>query len=197
MKSFIHRALRSALVPGAVLAILGGVLAGQAAGAPPLPPQRKALQEHARTHPGDPEQGRKLFFNVNRLACVSCHSTSGGRSRSGPDLAGLGQRSSRDEIISSVLEPSRVLVPGYQRVTIVTQDGQTVSGLLKENGPDRVKVQVRHRLKAVPWTEIEDMRVSPDSDMPEGLVDGLTPPEFADLIAFLESLRTTQVARRS
>ena len=54
----------------------------------------------------------------------------------GPDLAALGKDVPDAGLVESILEPSRSITKGYETVTIVTDDGQTVTGLLAQERPD-------------------------------------------------------------
>ena len=42
------------------------------------------------------------------------------------------------EIIASILEPSKSIKKGYEPVTIATDDGRTITGLIAEDRPDAV-----------------------------------------------------------
>jgi putative heme-binding domain-containing protein len=69
-------------------------------------------------------------------------------------------------------------------------DGQVVSGLVVSDGNERLVLVdgqgTKHELRK---SEIETTTRSDTSPMPEGLHAGLTREEFADLIAYLETLR--------
>ena len=56
----------------------------------------------------------------------------------GPDLASLGKDVPDVELVEGILEPSKVIKKGYEPITIATDDGRTINGLLAEERPDAV-----------------------------------------------------------
>jgi putative heme-binding domain-containing protein len=85
-----------------------------------------------------------------------------------------------------VLDPSLVIGPDYQARTVATSDGRIVTGLVAEDGPDRVVLKLQGgKLEVIPRDEIDEMETSPLSLMPEDLNKQLSLEELADLFAFL------------
>src|SRR5436190_4745403 len=69
-----------------------------------LPPDnRKALESYALQHDGDAAKGRVLFADLTRVTCTQCHTVDGGSGKAGPDLAGIGDKFPRPDLIKSVL----------------------------------------------------------------------------------------------
>lgn len=96
----------------------------------------------------------------------------------------------REEIVRSVLEPSSRIASGYQPVLIARTDGTVLTGLVRgETATDIELVGPDLKPVRVSLADIDERRTADTSLMPAGLVDALSPDEFADLIAFLESLR--------
>jgi putative heme-binding domain-containing protein len=192
---FVRSRTGFALAMVAGLAVLVGTraLSGaepSAAVADPTLAHREAQRAFALSHPnGSVEEGRKLFFDRGGPGCISCHRVDGSGGQRAPDLGDIGARQDLRELIESVLEPSKRIAPGYQRVTVVTADGRTVNGMLKVDSAHFVEVRTATGMVRIEREEIESVRLDPVSDMPEGLVDELTPVQFADLIAYLASLR--------
>jgi putative heme-binding domain-containing protein len=82
---------------------------------------------------------------------------------------------------------------GYQQIIIETMDGEEVSGALKADTADGVTlVDAAGRSHLMLRATIAHRRTSALSLMPEGLHVGLTLEEFADLIAYLESLKAAK-----
>ncbi len=89
-----------------------------------------------------------------------------------------------------MLEPSIRVAEGFTVTTIVTDSGKVYSGILKTNAQDAVEVlDTEGRVTRIPTDEIEARRTSYVSLMPNGLKDGMTLENFADVIAYLESLK--------
>jgi putative heme-binding domain-containing protein len=108
----------------------------------------------------------------------------------GPDLTGLALQYDRDEIIRSVLEPSSRIVNGYRPLVVALDDGSVATGLVRAETEDHLElIDPSMKPIRVSRSEIVERRLGEISPMPAGLVDGLSAQEFADLIAFLESLR--------
>ena len=74
---------------------------------------------------------------------------------------------------------------------MATSDGRLVTGLVKaETDEPLTLVDGEAREHVIPKSEIEDRKFSDVSIMPEGLATGLSREQFADLIAYLETLRS-------
>ena len=152
----------------------------------------EGLRSFALNHSGDARKGEELFFDAQGLNCARCHSAAGrGSATVGPDLTGLALKYDKAEIIRSVLEPSNRIATGYQPAVVAKKVGTVVTGLVRTETDAFVElVDAEVRSTKVPKTEIEDRRVGGVSVMPSGQVDGLAPVDFADLIAYLVSLRS-------
>ena len=130
---------------------------------------------------GDPHRGLTVFAKV----CGQCHEIYGKGAKVGPDLTGNG-RSSYEQLLSNVFDPSLVIGAAYQAVAIRTESGRTVSGLLQEDSPQRVVVLLQGaKVEAIPRDEIAAMKRSELSLMPEGLETQLQLQELRDLFAML------------
>jgi putative heme-binding domain-containing protein len=194
------------------LAVLGAGLAVLAAGfwlrsraeipassSPGPDAHRASLRAFVLANPqsGSAEAGRKLFFDRNLLSCLSCHQVHGKGSKFGPDLSSVGARATLAYLVDSVLDPSKDIVPGYQRVTVTTRAGRTVRGVLKVKTERHIEVKVGGRLERLQTNQIQRLELDPVSDMPEGTVDHLTAAQFADLIAYLGSLKGPRTTARN
>ena len=92
--------------------------------------------------------------------------------------------------MTSILEPSKIIAQGYETIVIETKKGQTLTGVFKGESSDAVNLTDNEgKAHRIPKPEIEDRVFSPVSTMPNGLSDGMTLQDFADIIAFLEARR--------
>ena len=140
-----------------------------------------------KTH-GDAAHGEKLFRDVKGLACIKCHAVGGQGGQVGPDLAGIAVKYKREDLMTSVLEPSKVIAQGYETIVLTTNQGVTLTGVFKGETADAVSLADKDgKLISVPKKEIDERKFSPVSTMPNGLNDGMTLQDFADVIAFLEA----------
>ena len=140
--------------------------------------------------PGKPDKGKALFFDAKGLACSKCHVVAGEGGAIGPELSGIAARYPKEELIASILYPSARIFSGYETVVVATADGRVLSGLVKSDNADGLEIQDAEGKKVlIPKADIEDRKTSELSLMPNGIVEGITTQDFADLIAYLETLK--------
>jgi putative heme-binding domain-containing protein len=143
----------------------------------------------ALTHSGRAAEGRRVF-NDEKAACAKCHSVDGSAQKVGPDLLAVAAKFSRAELIKAILEPSDSIAVGYAATLISTVSGEDFSGVVKRAPAEMTELMLGDGQKMqIPAGEISERRISPVSLMPEGLQQGLSHEEFADLIAYLLTLR--------
>ena len=143
---------------------------------------------------GDPQSGHELFASAQ---CSSCHQFSGKGQGIGPDLTSLASRFSIREMIEATIDPHKDVATRYRAKTLVTEDGQQVTGLMvdEKDKPYMVMTSDGRRVK-VRRDEVEAIRLSEFSHMPEGLVDDLSLSQISDLFAYFVSGNRTNVASR-
>jgi putative heme-binding domain-containing protein len=148
-------------------------------------PQRQRVIDEVRQRlsdaSADPVRGREVF----RKVCANCHKIHGEGHDVGPDITRNG-RSTLEQLLSNVLDPSLVIGASYQGRIIATEEGQVLTGLVVEENDRRIVLKLPGgQLESIPREEIEQMRISELSLMPEGLEEQLEPQELVDLFAFL------------
>ncbi|MFN3191988.1 MAG: serine hydrolase [Aureliella sp.] len=152
---------------------------------------RAALESYALTSRGNPEAGKKLFFEDQRTRCSVCHQVAKTGGQVGPDLSKIGGKFDRPHLIESLLEPSRQIVEGYRTSLILTEDDQLLSGIVKARSDSEIRiVNQQNESSTVAVSEIVEETTAEVSLMPTGLADQLSPAEFADLVAYLETLQS-------
>src|SRR5262249_2935943 len=130
---------------------------------------------------GDPHKG----ITVYKKLCAQCHKIHGEGVEVGPDITGIG-RSTFDQLLSNVFDPSLVIGAGYEAVTVETVKGRSLTGLLVEDSPSRVVLKVQGgKQEVIARKEIDRVQVSKLSLMPEDVEKQLKPQEIADLFSFL------------
>jgi putative membrane-bound dehydrogenase-like protein len=149
-----------------------------------------AFRSFARSNSGDAGRGNKLFRDIKGLACIKCHAVGGEGGRVGPDLAGIALKYKREDLMTSVLEPSKTIAQGYETIVLTLKSGKTLTGVFKGESADAVNLaDAEGKEYSIAKKDIDERYFSPVSTMPNGLSDGMTLQDFADLIAFLESRR--------
>jgi putative heme-binding domain-containing protein len=149
-----------------------------------------AYAQFATTHPGDAKRGDAIFHNLQGVACAKCHQVNGQGGEAGPALTSVGAKYDRAKLVESVLYPSKQIFDGYQQTLIRTKDGNTYAGSVRGETQDELTLlDAENRKTVIKKASIDRRKVSELSLMPEGLHTGLKPQEFADLIAYLQSLK--------
>jgi putative heme-binding domain-containing protein len=136
----------------------------------------------------DFDRGRTLFAAARCFACHRCNDEGGGL---GPDLSGVAGRFSTRDLLESIVLPSKAISDQYEAVTIATVDGRVVTGRIVNLSNDRLMINTDmldpSRMAGVRRGDIEEIKASPVSMMPDGLLDSLDRNEVLDLIAYLFS----------
>ena len=139
---------------------------------------------------GKVEHGKALFADLKGLACLKCHAVSGQGGLVGPELTSVGAKYPKEELIASVLYPSAKISSGYEPVLVATTDGKIITGIIKGETPDAIEIEdADAKRQKIAKADIDERKRSDISIMPNGLAEGLTPQDFADLIAYLETLK--------
>jgi putative membrane-bound dehydrogenase-like protein len=148
------------------------------------PPQRSAVlarYQDALKLSGDPNRGEAVFAKN----CLTCHLHQGHGHRVGPDLSGIAGRGP-EALLSDILDPNRNVESDYGVIVAATWRGQVLSGLLAEETATTVKLRRAEGLEdSLLRSEIDQLRSTGQSLMPEGLEQTLSLQDMADLIAFL------------
>jgi putative membrane-bound dehydrogenase-like protein len=128
--------------------------------------------------------GKQVF---ERTGCTRCHTTATQTTPLAPSLKGVAAQKV-DYLIESVLFPSKVIKTGFESETIVTRDGGTFSGLVKEEG-GMLRVLNLDRDVRIPKATVEERRLQKVSIMPEGQETLMSRRELVDLIAYMQTLK--------
>jgi putative heme-binding domain-containing protein len=122
---------------------------------------------------------------VFERVCAQCHKIYGEGQDVGPEIT-LNGRGSYEQLLSNVFDPSLVIGTAYQGTTVATTDGRVLTGLLVEKSPARVVLKMQGgKVETVPGDQVEELKVSPLSLMPDDLEKQIAPQEMADLFAYL------------
>lgn len=149
---------------------------------------------------GNPQRGAILFHQVH-VGCIKCHAVDGTTNSLGPDLTKLSEQkdATDDYVMTSVLEPSRVIRKGYETILVQTIDGKATTGLLVDRNNERTIL--RDPLQqgtqiVIPSDRIENQRLQELSIMPAGVIDQIgSRQQFLDLMSYVFELRDGGVKR--
>ncbi len=145
---------------------------------------RDYLEKDPKGKAGDVARGKLVFTKAN---CIKCHKFGSEGEGLGPDLTTLKSRFQRVDTLEAILDPSKVISDQYRGTVLVTQNGQTISGLAAPQGDNITVLQADGTKVNLKKNDIESQVASTVSPMPEKLLDELTLQEIADLFAYLES----------
>jgi putative heme-binding domain-containing protein len=134
---------------------------------------------------GDSGRGEKLFWS-KAVNCGSCHKIGGRGTPIGPDLSAIGKLRAREDLLESILEPSRRIEPKYNSFVATTADGRSYTGLLVKRDEKQVVLRdIQNKEIILAVKNVEELRPSRTSLMPDGQMAGLTAQEAADLLEYL------------
>jgi putative heme-binding domain-containing protein len=133
------------------------------------------------TRAGDAERGKATF----RRTCAACHRLEDVGHNTGPDLATIKNRGA-EAILLALLDPNREVNPQYLNYTLTTTDGRTASGMIAAETATSVTLRRGEGLEeTILRGEIDQLRSTGLSLMPEALETQLSRQELADLIGYL------------
>ena len=133
---------------------------------------------------GDIRRGEAVFQRRN---CFACH---GASRRLGPELTGIAQRFSRDDLFTAILDPSKDISPAFVATQIATTTGKVYNGMLIYESEQLYLLQTTPDVTVrISGEEVLTVQPSTISFMPTGLLDDMKDADLADLYAYLTSLR--------
>jgi len=131
---------------------------------------------------GDAGRGRTVFIGQ----CAACHKLGADGHDVGPNLAAVVGGKSTDDLLTAVLDPNREVDQRYLNYQLNTADGRTLTGIIAADTPNAVTLRRADGTEdTVRRADIESLRSTGLSLMPEGLEKSITPQNMADLFAFL------------
>ena len=116
--------------------------------------------------------------------CAACHKLFGEGGTIGPDLTGS-NRSDLDYLLSNLVDPSAEVGRDFRMAVVRTVDSRVITGIVVERSAARVVVQTATDKQIVAAEDVESVKDSPLSIMPEGQLDKLSRDEVRDLFAYL------------
>ena len=148
--------------------------------------RREVIQQYqsALDHPGDAAKGRALFMKT----CSQCHRLGDIGHSVGPNL-GMVATKPPAYLLQEMLDPNRNVEARYTSYVAITKDGLSRTGILtSETATNLTLLGPEAKEFVIPRAEIEEIRASGKSLMPEGLEKDVPVESAADLIAFLCSV---------
>lgn len=133
---------------------------------------------------GDRDKGAAVF----KQNCSACHQIGTVGNQVGPNLATLKNRGP-EAILTNVLDPNREVNPAWRDYVAVTVEGTTHNGVLvSESAGSLTLRRAEAKETALLRSELEVLRDTGRSLMPEGLEKNLDAQAMADLITWMMTL---------
>ena len=148
--------------------------------------ERAAFERLLATLPaGDPVRGHAVFAGKTG-ACTTCHAMAYVGGRVGPDLSHIGAIRTPRDLLEAIVRPSATFVRSYEPSVVITADGRSFQGVVREEPWGIVAVQTSATVvERLPRDSVEAIEPGRVSLMPQGYDTLLSAQELADLVAFL------------
>lgn len=129
----------------------------------------------------DVQRGRELFRGI----CGGCHQLFGTGGDIGPHLTG--GYTDLEYLLQNILDPNAVIGKDYQLTFITTTDGSLQAGIISAENATSVTLKVPGAPAPVTIAKdkIKSREVSPNSLMPEGLLNNMEEPDVRSLFLYL------------
>jgi putative membrane-bound dehydrogenase-like protein len=147
------------------------------------PNRQKVIVEYeaALALTGDRVRGKAVFAK----SCSVCHRLENVGATVGPDLAALANKSPR-YLLGEVLDPNRNLDSRYVEYQATTLDGRVIVGVLASETATGITLRGQQgKEETILRGDLEWLRGTTKSLMPEGLEKDIPKRQMADLLAYL------------
>src|SRR5687767_9666724 len=168
------RSHRDAAIREQATSLLGKLTAGS---------REKAIEKfrEALNLAGSAAGGQKLFA----VRCATCHRLGSEGHALGPDLASV-RANGKEKLLISIIDPSRDVTPQFTGYLLETRDGESLSGLIINETTGSVTLRMAGGAESVvARANIASLQSQGKSLMPEGLEEGLSRQDMADLLEFI------------
>src|SRR5262249_2497870 len=130
--------------------------------------------------------------------CLRCHTINGTGGQIGPDLSTIGAKASRENLLESILYPSRAIAHQYESWIVETKGGLAVTGLLVEETPDHFILRdSTGKDFNIGTKDVDSKAKSKISLMPDNLIVHNPEADLVDMVEYLYSLKNPPVVPTS
>jgi putative heme-binding domain-containing protein len=134
---------------------------------------------------GSPDHGKQVFMTL----CFICHQINGTGIDFGPNLSEVGSRLTKELIYQSIFEPSAVIAPGFDTVTLKLEDTIALGIVVSENDSEIVLKAMGGAKTTYKKADIVSRTKGTTSLMPVGQQAALTQQDLVDLVEYLFALK--------
>ena len=134
---------------------------------------------------GDPRRGKEVF----KAQCSTCHRLEGVGQQVGADLSAIRDRG-LDAVLLNILDPNREVMPQFLSYVLVTTSGRVLTGMIAVETANSLTIrQPDGHEETVLRNQVEELRSTGLSYMPEGVEQQIDVPAMADLLSYLNSVK--------
>lgn len=137
--------------------------------------------------PGDPRRGGSLF---DQAGCRRCHMIQGAGGFLGPDLSDAALRFTTEDLRRSIVDPAATVPDGFRPVTVITGNGERITGLLKNDSNFTLEIlREDGAYFSAPRSSVREAPAPQATLMPSDYQRRLAAADLQDLLAFLDQQR--------
>ncbi len=153
-------------------------------------------ERYALTHPGNKKRGEEIVFDNKKGQCLNCHVINKQGGMAGPDLSHIGGKFDRPHLIESLLYPSAQIVEGFRTTQLILKSGVVKRGVIRSEKKSEITFfNLEGKSETLSKREVLRRENDDHSLMPADLHSTWSLQEFTDVIAYLESLRSSNKNR--
>lgn len=130
----------------------------------------------------DVQAGQKLF----QKTCATCHVMKGQGGVVGPDLTGS-DRKNMNYLLENLVDPSSSVADSYRSSNVLLFDGRLLVGVVTNQNKKTLTLQTKDAVVKIDREDVEAIKQTPLSLMPDGLLDSMTAKQRADLFKYLQN----------
>jgi putative heme-binding domain-containing protein len=134
----------------------------------------------------DKKRGHDMF---RASLCAACHRFGNEGGSAGPDLSSLSGRFTVRDLAESIIEPGKVVSDQYAFDLITRADGTEVNGKVIEEKDEKWIIATNpfdmSQTVEIERNDIKNIKPSPVSPMPPGMINRLNEEELKDMLAYL------------
>jgi putative membrane-bound dehydrogenase-like protein len=148
-------------------------------------PNVVAAYQKALEMPGEARRGKEVF----KKNCSSCHRLEGIGTAIGADITAIRNRG-KEAVMLAILDPNREVLPQFIGYVAVLDNGRIITGMITAETATSITLQRPDGgSETVLRINLEELRSTGLSFMPEGLENQVDLQSMADLLAYLNSIK--------
>lgn len=137
---------------------------------------------------GNARRGRRIFYRDNTAQCIRCHVIDGEGGAVGPELTHIGSKLDRQTLLTSLVDPSARLAPGYGTIAVNLKSGEEIVAVLLTEDESSITIrEASGTERKIALSDVKERRTLPSGMI--SMASVLSLGELRDLVAFLVELK--------